>query len=126
MKDFIAFRAAVALLEERNQEELLDEIYEKCKEQESLPASKVENQVKKLYDQFTDDEISVKISQIAKNHFIHAEVQIIYQTIDNLHKACPNHTGDWYFSGNFPTPGGNKVVNRAFMNYMEGVNERAY
>ncbi len=126
MKDFIAFRAAVALLEERNQEELLDEIYDKCKEQENLPASQVTNHVKKLYDQFTDEEISTKIGEIVKNHFINAEVQIIYQTIENLHKACPNHTGDWYFSGNFPTPGGNKVVNRAFMNYMEGVNERAY
>ncbi len=126
MKDFIAFRAAIGLIEDRDQEDLLDEIYEKCKEQEHKPASEVKNEVKKLYDQFTDEEISAKISQIVKGDFINAEVQVIYQTIDNLHKACPNHTGDWYFSGNFPTPGGNKVVNRAFMNYMEGVNERAY
>lgn len=126
MKDFIAFRAAVALLEERNQEELLDEIYERCKEQETLPPSQVTNQVKRLYEQFTDEEISAKISRIAKGNFIRAEVQIVYQTIENLHKACPHHAGDWYFSGNFPTPGGNRVVNRAFINYMEGVNERAY
>lgn len=126
MKDFIAFRAAVALIEERNQEDLLDEIYEKCKEQERLPIAQVTNQVQQLYSQFSDEEISNKIAQIVKNDFIHAEVQVIYQTIENLHKACPEHTGDWYFSGNFPTPGGNKVVNRAFMNYMEGVNERAY
>jgi len=126
MKDFIAFRAAVALLEERNEEELLEEIYEKCKEQENLAASKVQNYVRRLYDRFSDEEISAKVAQIARNHFIHAEVQIIYQTIENLHKACPNHLGDWYFSGDYPTPGGNKVANRAFMNYMEGVNERAY
>ncbi|HXH18611.1 MAG TPA: hypothetical protein VNJ07_05965, partial [Chitinophagales bacterium] len=126
MKDFIAFRAAVALLEERNEEELLEEIYEKCKEQEMHPAAQVQNHVKKLYERFTDEELAAKIAQIVKNHFIHAEVQIIYQSIENLHKACPYHTGDWYFSGNYPTPGGNKVANRAFINYMEGVNERAY
>lgn len=126
MKDFIAFRAAISLLEERNEDDLLDEVYATCKEQENLPAEQVSNQVKKIYEQFTDDEISVKISQMLKNHLVNAEVQIIYQTIGNLHKACPGHTGDWYFSGNFPTPGGNRVVNRAFMNYMEGISERAY
>ena len=125
MKDFIAFRAAVALLEERNQEELLDEIYIKCKEHEN-EARQETNFVKQLYDQFTDEDISNKISQIIKNHHIQSEVQVIYQTIDDLHIACPSHIGDWYFSGNFPTPGGNKVVNRAFMNYMEGIGERAY
>ncbi len=126
MKDFIAFRAAVALLEERNQDDLLDEVYEKCKEELRLPAAQVTNHVKKLYDQFTDEEISAKIAQIVKGDYINAEVQVIYQTIESLHKACPNHTGDWYFSGNFPTQGGNKVVNRAFMNYMEGKDARAY
>ncbi|MDZ4845617.1 MAG: amidophosphoribosyltransferase [Chitinophagales bacterium] len=126
MKDFIAFRAAVVLLEERNMDELLDEVYEKCKEEQALPAAEVTNHVKKLYAQFSDEEISAKIAQIVKSDYINAEVQVIYQTIENLHKACPNHTGDWYFSGNFPTPGGNKVVNRAFMNYMEGKDARAY
>lgn len=126
MKDFIAFRAAVALLEERNQGELLDEVYEKCKEELRLPATQVTNHVQKIYAQFSDEEISAKIAQIVKGDYINAEVEVIYQTIENLHKACPNHTGDWYFSGNFPTPGGNKVVNRAFMNYMEGKDARAY
>ncbi|GIV33667.1 MAG: amidophosphoribosyltransferase [Chitinophagales bacterium] len=126
MNDFIAFRAAIALIEERNMEDLMDEIYERCKAQQHLPAHQVTNEVKKLYAPFSYEEISAKIAQLVRGDSIRAEVEVIYQTIENLHKACPNHTGDWYFSGDFPTPGGNKVVNRAFMNYMEGINERAY
>ncbi len=126
MKDFIAFRAAVALLKDRKMDNLLYEVYDECKSQLNLPASETVNSVKKIYHPFTTEEISAKISEIVKAPHIQAEVQVIYQSIENLHEACPNHIGDWYFSGNFPTPGGNKVVNRAFMNYMEGKLERAY
>jgi len=126
MNDFVAFRAAVELLSDRNQEDLLEEIYEACKQQEELPIEKVSNQVKRMYEPFTDEEISAKISEIIKPDHISAEVQVIYQTIENLHQACPNHLGDWYFSGDFPTPGGNRVVNRAFINFMEGSSARAY
>ena len=126
MNDFVAFRAAVALLKERGQEDLLDEIYEACLRQEELPVEEVTNQVKRMYEPFTDVEISAKISEIIKPDHILAEVEVIYQTIDKLHEACPNHLGDWYFSGDFPTPGGNRVVNRAFINFMVGSNARAY
>lgn len=126
MNDFVAFRAAVELLVDRNKEDLLEEIYDACKAQEDLPIEQVTNQVKRLYELFTDEEISAKISQIIKPEHISAEVEVIYQSIDNLHIACPNHLGDWYFSGDFPTPGGNRVVNRAFINFMEGSNARAY
>ena len=126
MKDFVAFRAAVELLRERNQDDLLDEIFERCKASLELPINEVKNEVKRLYEQFTYEEISDKCSLLLKDKSVKAEVKIIFQNIDNLHKACPNHKGDWYFSGNYPTPGGNKVVNKAFMNYMEGVDARAY
>lgn len=126
MKDFVAFRALVALLEEANKSHLLDEVYQRCEAQEKLPIHEVENQVKYLYDQFTEDQISAKISQLVTPENIECEVQVIYQTIENLHLACPNHRGDWYFSGNYPTPGGKRVVNRAFMNYIKKSDERAY
>lgn len=126
MKDFVAFRAAVELLKERNQEGLLREVYDKCIEENKKPLDKIENKVAELYSLFTAEEISAKISQILKPSHIFSDVEIIYQSIDNLHKACPEHKGDWYFSGDFPTNGGNKVVNRAFINYIEGSSERAY
>jgi amidophosphoribosyltransferase len=126
MGDFIAFRAMKALLAETNQMSLLDEVYEKCKAQENLPASQVKNEVKALYKNFTAEQIADKIADLVKPADCKAELKIIFQTIEDLHKACPNHLGDWYFTGNYPTPGGNKVVNRAFINYMEGKNERAY
>ncbi len=126
MKDFIAFRAAVELLRERNQEELLDEIYERCVASLELPLKEIKNEVKRLYDLFTDEEIADKCAELLKDKNVKAEVKIIFQKIDDLHKAIPNHKGDWYFSGNYPTPGGNKVVNRAFINYMKGVDARAY
>ena len=91
-----------------------------------MPKEEVENYVKLIYESFTDEQISNKIAEIITPKNIKAEVQVIYQTLDNLHKACPDHLGDWYFSGNYPTPGGNKVVNKAFLNWMEGKNQRAY
>lgn len=126
MKNFVAFRAMVELLKERDLSHLLDEAYERCKAQVELPKEEIKNEVKSLYDHLTQEEISKKIAQIVTPENIEPEVQVIYQTIEGLHEACPNHSGDWYFSGNFPTPGGNKVVNRAFMNYMEGKDVRAY
>lgn len=124
--DFIAFRAAVALLKESFQENLLEEIYEEAKAQEDLPASKIRNVVKEIYQPFTPEQISAKISQLLTPEGTKAEVSIIYQSLEGLHNACPHHKGDWYFSGDYPTPGGNKVVNRSFLNFMEGKNVRAY
>lgn len=126
MNDFVAFRAAVELLKERNQEGLLREIYANCIEENKKPLEEIQNQVKALYAPFTAEEISQKISQILRPNHIFSDVEIIYQSIDNLHEACPNHTGDWYFSGDFPTNGGNKVVNQAYINYIEGKAGRAY
>ncbi len=124
--DFIAFRAAIELCKRKGLEALLKEIYHKCKKSEHLPASEVKNEIKQLYAQFEDDEIENMISEIVKPAHIFSNIKVIYQSIDNLHKAIPDHKGDWYFSGNYPTPGGNRVVNRAFINYMDGKNERAY
>ena len=126
MYDFVAFRALVALLKDRKLSHKLDEVYDKCKADNKKPDAEVKNHVKELYELFTADEISGKISEIVRPQHIFADVQVIYQTIENLHLACPNNLGDWYFTGNYPTPGGNKVANRAFMNYMEGRSERAY
>ena len=126
MNDFVAFQAMVALLKERNMAHRLDEVYQLCKAQENLPKEDMVNHVQSLYAHFTDDEISKKIAQIVTPDDIHAEVDVIYQTLEGLHEACPNHSGDWYFSGNYPTPGGTKVVNKAFINYMEGKTGRAY
>lgn len=122
MKDFIAFRATMALLKERNMSFLIDEVYEKAKSGNVMEL----NYVKGLYEPFADQEISDKIAEIITSEFIKAEVKVIYQTVDNLHKACPEHLGDWYFTGDFPTPGGMRVVNKAFVNYMEGKTIRAY
>lgn len=124
--DFIAFNAAIELLKETNQAHIINEVYLKCKDQESLPKEQVVNYVKEIYKPFTSTQISQKISQLVTPQGCNAEVQIVFQTIEDLHQAIPNHTGDWYFTGNYPTPGGNKVVNRSFINYIEGRNERAY
>jgi amidophosphoribosyltransferase len=126
MKDFVAFRALLSLLKKSGKENSLDDVYEKCKLQMKLPASEMVNEVKSLYDLFTEEKIAEEIALLVKDESVHAEVQIIFQTIEDLHRACPKHLGDWYFSGNYPTPGGNKVVNRAFMNFMEGKDVRAY
>ena len=124
--DFIAFQAAVSLLKESNQEHILDEVYQKCKLQKNTEQNQTENFVKAIYSPFSAEQISAKISELLTPKEINSEVEIIYQSISNLHLSCPDHTGDWYFTGNYPTPGGNKVVNKAFINYMEGRNERAY
>ncbi|MEO5645758.1 MAG: amidophosphoribosyltransferase [Bacteroidia bacterium] len=126
MGDFVAFQAAVELLKDTYRENLLDEVYEKAKAQDDLPADKVVNVVKEIYKPFSAEEISLKISELLTPPGINAEVEITYQTIEGLHNACPGHKGDWYFTGDYPTPGGNKVVNRAFIYYMEGKNVRAY
>jgi amidophosphoribosyltransferase len=126
MGDFIAFQAAVALLKDTNQEKLLVATYNKCKAQENLPKEEMVNYVQDIYSPFTADEISTKISQLLTPEGTNAEVEIIYQSISDLHASCPDHLGDWYFTGNYPTPGGVKVVNKSFMNYMEGRNKRAY
>jgi len=124
MKEFLAFRAVLALLKDHNKEDLLDEVFDKCLADQSEKNPK--NYVSELYEPFTYEEVSAKISEIVKPKGIKAEVEVVYQTVENLHKACPNHSGDWYFTGNYPTPGGNRVVNRAFINYMKGVEVRAY
>ena len=124
--DFIAFQAAIALLKDKGMENVIDQVYQKCKKSEIDNTLKDQNHVQLIYKPFSDQEISDKISVLLKHENINAEVKIIFQTVDNLHIACPDHTGDWYFTGNYPTPGGNKVVNRSFINYIEGINKRAY
>ncbi|HYK77345.1 MAG TPA: amidophosphoribosyltransferase [Daejeonella sp.] len=126
MGEFIAFEAAVLLLKERGMEHVIKSTYQKCVATQYMDKAEVENYVKAIYAPFTDEEISAKIAEIITPKEVKAKVEVIYQTLDNLHAACPKHLGDWYFSGNYPTPGGNKVVNRAFMNWVEGKNERAY
>ena len=126
MGDFIAFEAAITLLKETNRAHIIDEVYRKCAEQAKLPKEQIKNYVKEIYAPFDNQEVSDKIAQLLTPDTINAEVAIIYQSVENLHIACPDDLGDWYFTGNYPTPGGNKVVNKAFMNYVEGKNERAY
>lgn len=124
--NFIAFQAAVILLEKRGMRNILDVVYKKCKDQEHAPKEHVKNYVKEVYEPFTAEEISAQIAELVTPSDISAKVEVIYQTIEGLHDACPNDHGDWYFTGNYPTPGGNMVVNKAFINYMEGNNKRAY
>jgi len=126
MGQFVAFEAAIQLLHERGLSHIIDEVYEKCKASLLLPKEEIVNHVKDIYRPFKQEEISAQITKIITPADTVAEVEIIYQTLDNLHIACPNHKGDWYFSGNYPTPGGNKVVNKAFVNWKEGNNQRAY
>lgn len=126
MGEFVAFEAAITLLKERGMEHVITDVYAKCKAQADVPKEEVINHVKAIYNPFSAEEISAKIAEIITPKEIQAKVEVIYQTLEGLHQACPNHLGDWYFSGNYPTPGGNKVVNRAFMNWMEGKNARAY
>jgi amidophosphoribosyltransferase len=124
MGEFVAFRAVVQLLKEHGKDYLLGEVYEQClaSRNEEVPV----NYVKRLYDQFTYEEISEKITDIVRPSDMKAELQVVFQTVDNLHKAIPNHLGDWYFTGNYPTPGGTKVANKSYVNYMEGKLVRAY
>lgn len=124
--DFCAFTAAIDLLKNTNQEHIIDEVYKKCKEQENLPKEDIVNFVKEIYKPFTYEEVSAQIAKNLTPDDIESEVEVVYQSVDNLHIACPNDTGDWYFTGDYPTPGGNKVVNSSFINFVEGKNIRAY
>lgn len=126
MGQFVAFDAAIQLLKERKMEHIIEDVYQKCKASLLLPKEEIINYVKEIYKPFKQQEISDKIAEIITPKGTVAEVEVIYQTLDNLHIACPDHKGDWYFSGNYPTPGGNKVVNKAFVNWKEGNNQRAY
>ena len=123
---FIAFKAAVELLKDTNQYNIVDEVYKKSKEQQSNSDLKIINFVKEIYAPFTTEEVSAKIAEMLKTPDINAEIEVIYQTVANLHKACPDNLGDWYFTGDYPTPGGNRVVNQAFINFYEGNNKRSY
>lgn len=124
--DFIAFNAAIAMLKESRQTHVINEVYKKCKQQESLPREEMVNHVKDIYRPFSAEQIAAKISGLVKPVNARAKVSVVFNTIENLHEACPNDKGDWYFTGNYPTPGGNFVVNRSFINFIEGRNERAY
>ena len=124
--DFVAFQAAIELLKENNMQSVIDNVYNKCKEQMAFAKEEMKNYVKEIYSPFSPEQISTKISKILTPESVNAEVEIIYQSIEDLHKSCPNHTGDWYFTGDYPTPGGNKVVTKAFINYVEGDKSRAY
>ncbi len=126
LEDFIAFQAALGLLKDTNNYKLVDEIYAKCKAQIGLPDAEVQNFVKELYAPFTYEQISGEIAKLLSNGEIKTEVEVVYQTVENLHKACPKNLGDWYFTGNYPTAGGNRVVNTAFINFVEGRKGRAY
>lgn len=126
LNDFIAFKAAILLLKETQQEHIINEVYRKSKAQENLPKEEIVNYVKGIYIPFTADQISDKIAALVTGQDIQAGVKVIYQNIEHLHAAIPHHTGDWYFTGDYPTPGGNKVVNQSFINYIEGRNARAY
>ena len=126
MGDFIAFRAAVELLNERGREKLLDELLNKCRELQQNNKLHTENIVRQLYSEFTPEQLSKKIAQLITPKDVKIPVDVIYQTIETLHDACPGNKGDWYFTGNYPTPGGNRVCNKAFMNYVEGKNVRGY
>jgi amidophosphoribosyltransferase len=124
--DFIAFKAAIELLKKTGKESVITGVYKQAKVELEKPVEKIRNIVKDIYKPFSADEISLQISGMLKSKDINSEVEIVFQSIEGLHKACPGHTGDWYFTGNYPTPGGNKVVNQSFINYIEGRDERAY
>jgi len=123
---FIAFNAAIELLKDRGKESVIKNVYKKCKDQQNLPKEEMVNYVREIYKAFTPEQVSAKIAELLKPDDCKAEVEIVYQSVENLHKACPNDLGDWYFTGNYPTPGGNRVVNGSFINYIEGKDERAY
>ncbi len=126
LDSFIAFNAAIALLKENGMEKTIQQVYKNCKDQENLPKEEIVNFVGEIYKPFTYEQISQKIAQLLKPENCGAEVEIVFQTVENLHKACPNDTGDWYFTGNYPTPGGNRVVNSSFIKFIEGTQGRAY
>jgi len=120
MSEFCAFRAAIQLLKNTGRQNIIDDVYRKSKAQEHLPKEEVQNYVTEIYEPFSQEEISVEIAKMLTPAEVECPVELVYQTIDGLHQACPNHKGDWYFTGNYPTPGGNRLVNKAFINYYEG------
>ncbi len=126
MSEFIAFRAAMELLKDEDKQCIIDEVYKKSVAQKNKKSDEIVNYVKDIYGQFTDQQVADKIAEMLTPEGTRAEVKIVFQTIEGLHEACPNHKGDWYFSGNYPTPGGNKVVNNAFINYIEGSENKTY
>jgi amidophosphoribosyltransferase len=126
LEGLVAFRAALELLKDAGKYDLIEEVYKKCKLQEHLEDKDVKNFVKEIYEPFKDQQISDKIAELLSEPEVKTKVKIIYQTVENLHKACPEHLGDWYFTGNYPTFGGNRVVNRAFINFYEGNEGRSY
>jgi amidophosphoribosyltransferase len=126
LSEFVAFRAATALIKESGQENILSEILNKCKELQRNNQLHTENLIRQIYKPFTLEEISKKIAELITPKEISVPVDVIYQTIEDLHDSCPTNLGDWYFTGNYPTPGGNRVVNKAFINYIEGKNVRGY
>jgi amidophosphoribosyltransferase len=126
LSDFIAFRATISLLKSTHQEYIINEVYKKCKAQENFPKESIVNYVKEIYKPFTAQQISEQIAAMITSPEIKSKVSVVYQSIENLHAAIPNHKGDWYFTGDYPTPGGNKVVNKSFINFIEGRDERAY
>ena len=126
LESLVAFRAALELLKDNNKYHIVEDVYKKCIKQVNLKDKNIVNYVKEIYDSFTDEQISDKISELLSDKEVKAEVKIIFQPVENLHKACPKNLGDWYFTGNYPTDGGNRVVNRAFINFYEGNKERAY
>lgn len=126
MNEFAAFRAAVELLKDRGMEHVIQDVYQKSLAQKDKPKEEIVNYVKEIYSPFTDDEISAKMAEMLTPEGTKAEIELVFQSIENLHKATPGHTGDWYFSGDYPTPGGNRMVNTAFLNYIEGINKRSY
>ena len=126
MGDFIAFRAAVELHKERGNEKIMKQVYIKVKDQLALPMDQQINVVKEIYSAFKMEEISAKVAELVTPPDCKTDVEVIFQSIEGLHIACPNHSGDWYFSGNYPTPGGNRVVNKSYQYYFEGNNDRAY
>lgn len=126
MNDFIAFQAAIQLLKDTKQTHIINDVYKKCKTQENAPKEEMVNYVREIYKPFSADQISQKIAQLVTPKDCLVPIEVVFNSIEDLHLSCPNHTGDWYFTGNYPTPGGNKVVNRSFINYIEGKNSRAY
>jgi amidophosphoribosyltransferase len=126
LEGLIAFKAALELLKERNLYQIVDDVYKKCKAQENKKDEEIKNVVTEIYEPFSPQEISDKIAIMLSTKELNAEVKIIFQSVDNLHVACPKNLGDWYFTGNYPTEGGNRVVNKAFINFYEGKDARAY
>jgi amidophosphoribosyltransferase len=126
LSEFIAFKATIELLKDTRQENIINDVYKKCKESENVNDQEIINHVKDIYKPFTSEQISAKIADLLHSENVNADIEIVYQSIDDLHAAIPDHKGDWYFTGNYPTVGGIRVANRSFINYIEGKNERAY